>query len=165
MLMPGSPFIYYGEEVCLRGSRGGSNTDANRRLVMPWGDGDTVKNPTGANYENADSYGTVAEQLPNKDSLYNHYKKLIAIRKANPEIAEGSYTSLHLKGTKAGGFLSTLDGSTVAVLHNTTTEPVEIDLTQIDADLTKLAAVVGRGEATLEGTVLTLGGQTSVVLR
>ena len=39
ILMPGSPFLYYGEEIGLRGSRGGANTDANRRLAMCWGDG------------------------------------------------------------------------------------------------------------------------------
>ena len=34
ILMPGSSFIYYGEEIGLKGSRGGANTDANRRLAM-----------------------------------------------------------------------------------------------------------------------------------
>ena len=34
LLSPGSPFIYYGEEIGLRGSRGGASTDANRRLAM-----------------------------------------------------------------------------------------------------------------------------------
>ncbi len=48
ILSPGSPFIYYGEEIGLRGSRGGANTDANRRLAMVWGDGDTVQDPPAA---------------------------------------------------------------------------------------------------------------------
>ena len=38
LLTPGSPFIYYGEEIGLRGSRGGASTDANRHLAMVWGD-------------------------------------------------------------------------------------------------------------------------------
>ncbi len=165
ILTPGSPFIYYGEEIGMLGSRGSANTDANRRLAMLWGDGDTVRNPTGSSYKAEQVNGTVADQLSKGDSLYNHYKKLIAIRKANPEIAYGEFKALQLPG-KAGGFLSTLEGSTVAVIHNSTTETVTIDLSQYDGvPSSVLAAVVGRGSAKLEGTILTLEGQTSIVLR
>ena len=52
------------------------------------------------------------------------------------------------------------------MLHNTTTEEATIDLAEItDVKLTVLAAVVGLGDAKLDGTILTLGPQTSVVLR
>lgn len=166
LLTPGSPFIYYGEEIGLKGSRGGANTDANRRLAMNWGDGDTVTHPEGADYKSEQTNGTVLDQLPNGDSLYNHYKKLIAIRKANPEIAYGTYTALDVADSKLGGFLSTYEGSTVAVLHNTTQNPLTIDLAQVtDVSLTVINAIVGVGSATLEGTVLTVDGQTSVVLK
>lgn len=166
ILLPGSSFIYYGEEIGMLGSRGGSSTDANRRLAMLWGDGDTVKNPTGSNYQAEQVNGTVADQLGQIDSLYNHYKKVIAIRKANPEIASGTFTPLNLSGTKAGGFLSTLNGSSVAVFHNTTTEPVQIDLSQLsDFPCQAITAFVGMGDATLEGNILTIAAQTTVIMR
>ena len=165
ILTPGSPFIYYGEEIGMLGSRGGANTDANRRLAMLWGDGDTVKNPAGSNYAAAQANGTVADQLPNGNSLYNHYKKLIRIRQANPEIAYGTFTALSTNN-KVGGFLSTYNGNTVAVLHNTTTKSVTIDLSTLtDIPFDTIAAIVGAGSATLEGTQLTIEAQTSVVLR
>ena len=166
ILTPGSPFIYYGEEIGMLGSRGGANTDANRRLAMLWGDKDTVKNPTGSTYKAAQANGTVADQLPNGDSLYNHYKRLIMIRKANPEIAYGVYTAFENTGTKCGGFLSTYEGKTVAVLHNASEEAVTLDLSKLtDISFETIAAFVGLGSATLEGTMLTIGAQTSVVLR
>ena len=165
ILTPGSPFIYYGEEIGLRGSRGGANTDANRRLAMLWGDGDTVKDPIGADYDSAGRNGTVADQLPNGASLYNHYKKLIAIRQANPEIAYGEFKALELEGTKAGGFLSTWQGKTVCVLHNTSTDEAKIDLSQIPGFHFESFTAGGLGNAKIEGTILTLDGQTSVVLR
>ena len=165
ILMPGSSFIYYGEEIGLKGSRGGANTDANRRLAMFWGDDDTVKDPIGANYDSARTNGSVAEQLPNGSSLYNHYKKLIMIRKANPEIACGTYEPLVVEGSGIGGFLSTYEGSTVAVLHNTSVNVVRIDLKELtDVELSKIVAIAG-ANARLEGTVLTIEAQTSVVLR
>jgi glycosidase len=166
LLMPGSSFIYYGEEIGMLGSRGGNNTDANRRLAMLWGDEDTVKNPIGANYTAKQANGTVKDQLSDPTSLYNHYKKLIAVRKANPEIANGTYTSLSLNEGKVGGFLSQYEGKTVAVIHNTTTTEVTIDLSKYpQIPSTQLAAFVGVGTASLNGTTLTLAGQTSVVLR
>jgi glycosidase len=166
MLLPGSSFIYYGEEIGLKGSRGGANTDANRRLAMFWGDGDTVKDPEGTTYNSEQTNGSVADQLPDGDSLYNHYKKLILIRKANPEIANGSFQALNNPDSKLGGFLATWEGSTVAVLHNTTTAPLQVDLAVLtDIPLAQISAYAGMGGAVLEGTVLTLDGQTSVVLR
>ena len=166
LLMPGSSFVYYGEEIGMLGSRGGSNTDANRRLAMLWGDDDTVKDPVGANYSAKQANGTVKDQLSDPNSLYNHYKKLIAIRKANPEIANGTFTALNMNEGKVGGFLSEYEGKTVAVIHNTTTSEVTIDLSkypQIPKEV--LAAFAGVGTASLSGTTLTLGAQTSVVLR
>lgn len=165
MLLPGSTFIYYGEEIGLKGSRGSSNTDANRRLAMLWGDEDTVRDPEGANYSAEQSNGTVATHLPDGNSLYNHYKKLIAIRKANPEIVYGTYEPLHTD-TKLGGFVSTYNGSTAVVIHNTSLGSVTVDLTEIcDVSVTQIAAFAGVEGASLEGTTLTIGGQTSVVLK
>ena len=165
ILMPGSTFIYYGEEIGMLGSRGGANTDANRRLAMLWGDEDTVKNPTGTTYKAAQANGTVVDQLPDGNSLLSHYKKLIMIRKAHPAIAYGSFTPLNTP-SKAGGFIATLDGSSVAVLHNTTDKAVTIDLATLDTDIlfNNIAAYVGLGSASLDGSVLTIEAQTSVVL-
>ena len=53
----------------------------------------------------------------------------------------------------------------MAVLHNTSLSAVDIDLSQLtDVELTKIVAIAGAG-AKLNGTVLTIEGQTSVVLR
>ena len=165
ILTPGSPFIYYGEEIGMLGSRGGANTDANRRLAMLWGDGDTIKNPLGSTYKAEQVNGTVADQISKGDSLYTHYKRLIQIRKANPEIAYGEFTALQLPG-KAGGFLSAWNGKTVAVIHNSTTEAVTIDLSTIEGlSFETISGIAGLGSAKLEGNTLTLEGQTSVVLR
>ena len=164
ILGPGSPFLYYGEELGMRGSRGGSNTDANRRLAMLWGDGNPVKNPVGADYgTDKQIKDTVKEQKADEYSLYTYYKKLIMIRKANPAIARGDYRSVSIEGSKVGGFTATLDGTTVLVLHNPSRGAQTIDLAPI-GDFTALRAAIGMGAAALDGTTLTLDGQTSAVL-
>ena len=169
ILSPGSPFIYYGEEIGLRGSRGGANTDANRRLAMFWGDGDTVQDPAGSNYDKS-KFSSVADREKSKGSILWHYRKLIAIRNAFPEIARGDYTALKFKDTKLGGFLCTLDDNTVGVFHNTTEKTLKVDLAEAtEQAFTEVAAMIAvdpfESEVTLEGTVLTMGPQTSAVLR
>ena len=165
ILGPGAPFVYYGEEIGLRGSRGGASTDANRRLAMRWGDGDTVSDPPGADYA-SQTEATVASMMESSSSLFHYYRRLIALRKENPEIARGSYLALKLKDTKLGGFIATLEDSSVLVLHNTTQRTLTLDLTTPELErFSVIAGFIGSGSATLDGRVLTLEGQTSVVLR
>ena len=173
LLSPGTPFIYYGEEIGLRGARGGANTDANRRLAMLWGDGDTVQDPPGSTYDKQTPY-SVKDLDAMPSGLLNHYRNVIRVRRSHPEISRGAYTALKFEDTKAGGFLCTWNGSTLCVLHNTTPRPVTLDLTKAGeqaghafTEITDiLPAVKQEGPAAaLEGNILTLEGQTTVVLK
>ncbi len=165
LLGPGSPFIYYGEEIGMRGSRGGAATDANRRLKMEWGDGDTIQDPEGASYDHDRVSATAAEQMADENSLYSYYKELIMIRKAVPAIARGEYTALALEDAGVGGFMTSYEGEHVMVLHNTSANAVTLELADITGlEITGVLAAVGLGTASLDGTTLTLDGQTSVVL-
>ena len=164
ILGPGSPFLYYGEELGMKGSRGSANTDANRRLAMVWGDGDTVQDPEGATYDRDKQVKEGAqEQREDPNSLYNYYKKLLMIRKANPAIARGAYESVALEDSKVGGFVSAWEGTRVLVLHNTTKSSQTIDLAAI-GDFRTIRAAIGQGAARLDGSSLILDGQTSAVL-
>lgn len=167
LLSSGTPFIYYGEEIGIKGSRGSASTDANRRVAMLWGDDDKVSDPVGTSYsKKLQINGTVAEQIIDRNSLYNHYKKLIMIRNANPEIARGSYKSINTKMDSVGGFIVTYNNSSVCILHNVSAETKEIDLTSLDLlSFKQLNSFVGLGNAKLEGSKLIIEGQTSVVLK
>ena len=166
ILGPGTPFLYYGEELGMRGSRGGANTDANRRLAMLWGDGDTVADPVGTTYSRSNQIETtVHDQIQDPGSLYNYYKKLLMVRRANPEIARGTYTALSVPNSKVGGFASSYNGRTVLVLHNTTITSKTVDLSTVtDLPIDTLKNVIGLEDASLDGTTLTIGAQTSVVI-
>ena len=170
MLGPGNPFIYYGEEIGLKGSRGNSNTDANRRLAMLWGDNDKVKNPVGSTYSNTSQTSTnVEKQIGDEHSLYNHYKKLIMIRKANPEISRGHYTSLDVDIKQTfGGSISEYNDSIIGIFHNSGIRELEIDLSlYTHINFSTLRGFAGLGSASLssDGKTLYIGGLTSVVLK
>ena len=165
LLSPGSPYIYYGEEIGIRGSRGGENTDANRRLAMLWGDEDTIRAPIGASYP-ADKQisTTVAEQLEDEGSLLRYYCRLLSIRHSYPAIARGSYEALDF-GKNFGGFKVEYEGETLYILHNNSTnfESFTLEMSEIGAG--EICEVIGMGSAAVEGGVLTLDAQTSVILK
>ena len=166
LLSPGSPVIYYGEEIGMRGSRGGEMTDANRRLAMLWGDGDFIRDPEGSTYPAKNQIQTtVADQKADENSMYNYYCRLLAIRHKYPAIARGTYTAI--KGEKnIGGFLIEYQGEILALIHNNSQQPLTLDLAKLEgAALTAVADYIGMGDAVLEGTVLTVGPQTSVIVK
>ncbi len=167
LLSPGSPFIYYGEEIAMKGSRGSANTDANRRLAMLWGDDDTIKDPIGTTYrKTAQINGTVASQKGDKDSLLNHYKKLIMIRNACPEIASGNYNSLKSNITTVGGFISTINNSSVCVLHNTSTEVQTFEITDLTTqNFNKIFNYAGTDGNTFVNNIITIQPQTTIILK
>ncbi len=167
LLSPGSPVIYYGEEIGLRGSRGGENTDANRRLAMLWGDGDLIRDPVGSTYPAKNQITTtVADQLADENSLYNYYCDLIAIRHRYPAIARGIYTAVSCDSKNLGGFVIEYEGERLGLFHNNSTEELSFDLSGCEGcDFSSVCDFIGMGSAKLEGTVLTVGPQTSVIVR
>ena len=170
LLSSGSPVIYYGEEIGIRGSRGSANTDANRRLAMLWGDGDTIKDPVGTTYP-ADKQikATVVDQLEDENSMLNHYKKLISIRHRYSAIARGEYTALETSQKNLGGFLVEYKDESILILHNTSGEEITYDLSTVngleDVDIGKIGDYIGMGDAKLKGSTLTLGAYTSVIIK
>jgi glycosidase len=84
---PGIPFLYYGEEVGLRGRK----PDERIRTPMPWtGEAPGYGFTTGEPWQPmADDVATanVAAQVDDPDSLWSHYQALIALRRSVPALA------------------------------------------------------------------------------
>lgn len=117
LLMPGNVFIYYGEEIGMKGS----GRDENKRLPMLWGSdqGKTLA-PADADYEVVQEMN-VKDEMKNKDSLWHHYKKVIAIRNRYPEISRGTPKAVDLG--HHGLYAVDYDG--IMVVHNFSSETLE----------------------------------------
>ena len=102
LLQPGTPFIYYGEEVGMAGG-GSLSGDPKLRTPMSWtASTATAGFTTGTPYRSlsANVAGfNVAAQLTDPDSLLAFYKAMLALRKAHPAIAAGSYDNVVVDGS------------------------------------------------------------------
>jgi glycosidase len=168
MLSSGNAFVYYGEEIGMKGSRGSANTDANRRLAMLWGDNDSVKDPVGTTYSSSfQNNGTVKDQLNDSASLLNHYKKILLVKQAYPVIARGQYRVINLNLPHVGGWIVFDDSSSLLILHNTSVNEVILPLTlypQLETP-EKVIANLGKDSTNLTNNILTLSGLTTGVYR
>lgn len=152
MMMNGSPFVYYGEEI---GMDSTSDKDENKRLPMYWSDTSLegiTDGPEGCNLGIESSFEAVDEQLKDGYSLLNYYRHAIRLRNENPEIARGEIKKIDALCTDTYGVMTkTYEGSTIAIAINNTGEEVQIPIGE-----SELAEMGIRGYLTLQGEEITL---------
>ncbi len=88
LTLPGTPFIYYGEEIGMTGEK----PDPQIRTPMQWSPDDLAGFTTGKPWQpiNPDpGRVNIAEQLTDPASLLSHYRALIRIRQDNPVLRDG----------------------------------------------------------------------------
>jgi maltose alpha-D-glucosyltransferase/alpha-amylase len=139
--LPGSPVIYYGDELGM-----GDNVRlagrAAIRTPMPW-NGD--RNGGFSTADAGDLYAppvadpvygfqavNVEAQRRSRASLLSTVRRMIAVRKRSPEFARGSFERLEPANSKILAFLRRLDGATTLVVANLsqTLEAVELELAE-----------------------------------
>jgi glycosidase len=174
ILQPGIPFMYYGEEIGLRGTRGGENTDANRRLPMIWQKTDDTmrtNNPVGATFPSSSQVKDgVKENLETPFSLLNHYRKVISIRNKYKFITRAEIRDIRVSGTNDSITMLEMkgpnEGEKIYVVHNIEREEVSFDLGKLNLGTLKITDDIFTSEvrATLVDNTLSLAAYSSVVL-
>ncbi|OQC10616.1 MAG: Alpha-amylase precursor [Tenericutes bacterium ADurb.Bin087] len=174
ILTPGVPFMYYGEEIGLKGSRGGAQTDANRRLPMIWKrseDAFRTDVPVGTTYDMRNQVKDgVEELLAEPMSLLNHYRKVINVRNSHPWIKNARLSNLQLNNNGVSAVTLKEHGGEreLHVIHSLLAEPVTLRLTRFikDYEVEIIHDIYTTGtRATYVDGLLTLAPYSSVVLR
>lgn len=92
LIMSGNSFIYYGEELGMKGS----GKDENKRAPMYWtaseGEG-MCKGPKAMDYFKM-KYPALDEQTTDPSSIYNYFKNAIRLRNTFPVVARGTTTTV-----------------------------------------------------------------------
>ena len=133
LLQPGTPFIYYGEEIGMAGINSLPG-DQPLRAPMSWSadtqrGGFTTGTPFRPIAPNAARWN-VAAQLADPHSLLSFYKSMLALRNSLPSLASGSYDAPQVQG-RVMAYRRTLDAQTTLVVTNYGTRSATIRLDQL----------------------------------
>ncbi len=116
LTLPGLPFVYYGEEIGMRGEK----PDPNIRTPMQW-TGDARGFTSGTPWEPLQpdaAQVNVAAQDGDAGSLLNHYRRLIQLHTAHPALAHGDYTPLESGNRSVAAFVRQAPEETALVVIN-----------------------------------------------
>lgn len=139
-LLPGTPFIYYGEEIQLKGKRKTTPedfSDVRRRLPMIWSKDDKKgeckfpeKNRQDLNNNEQVELG-VEDKLNEKFSLLKHYQKVINVRNKYPFMKNGIFKNMtEMLNTDDSGIMAykiSLNDDYVIIVHNFRPYSVVVD--------------------------------------
>ena len=158
ILMSGSAFLYYGEELGMTGS----GIDENKRAPMYWSADGSAEETTTAppNMETVEHrFGSYEEQKDDENSIYQYYKEVIHLRNKYPLIGRGTVAAA--EGEFDGNiyvYSKTYEGKTMYFFYNLADETKEITL---DSDCYKNislleSVVTSEEEVTYESQKLSL---------
>ncbi len=123
LTLPGVPFIYYGEEIGMAGTK----PDENLRTPMQWNaDAYAGFSTVWPWYPVNSDYPTknVAAQLADPNSLLNHYKTLIRLRSAFAALRTGQLGELMSGARNVYAYARHGQGQNIIIVHNMDAETV-----------------------------------------
>lgn len=157
LTLSGNPYIYYGEELGMKGT----GDDKYKRTPFIWSVTDTGSNTNWiSNIQNRD-IKPLDEQMTDETSMYQYYKNMIALRKSHKALYAGSYTALDVENTSVMAYERSCDDETITVLHNFSNEPVSVSLENVKGENVLFA---NEGYEVNENTV-TVPATGSVIIR
>lgn len=176
LLMPGTPYMYYGEEIALKGKRKTSpddNSDARRRLPMIWsstnkvGECDFPETNRQDLIDNEQVSEGVDDQLATNYSLLNHYRKVINVRNKYSFIKDAVFTSLvsnlNTDNTHVLAYSLSLGDEQIVIVHNFNEYNVEVTLPIASASILDSISISHKIPLIQNG-MLKIGAQSTVVL-
>ncbi len=144
LTLPGSPFIYYGDEIGMKGVRyEGTNIpgygvvyDEYRRQPLLWGNPSIETTWLPSDGSNA-STASILTQQQNESSLLRFYQTMIQLRKNNPALMFGnSFEVFKLNSSSIQGYVRTYEyegvSQAVLVVHNFSSNSINLDLEYLE---------------------------------
>jgi glycosidase len=149
LTLPGTPFLYYGEEIGMTGTK----PDELLRTPMQWGPLSGGGFTTGIPWEPAQSDAPqrgVAQQTDDLESLLSWYRQLIRLRLSHAALRTGSTALIDVGAIPLVGYVRASGVETLFVVHNfaSTPQPVALRVPSLPA------ATYGADDLLIGGNVL-----------
>ena len=169
LLMSGNAYIYYGDEIGMKGS----GKDENKRAPMQWSEYDTEGLCNGpADMDNIEMiYGYADNQMNDPSSIRSYYRNAIRMRNIYPVIARGKTTFVKESDTANSCILKKSDErfDDVYIVINPTDEMDAMSLSDLSekhlkVDYELLANNIS-DHAKIKNKVLTLPPHSIIILR
>jgi glycosidase len=142
LLLPGTPYIYFGEEIGMAGGLG-LKADAALRSPMSWqADAATGGFTTGKPFRPASANvmtHNVAAASRDANSILAFYKSIIAVRNRLPSVARGTYENARAEGTTMS-FQRRFGKERSLAVFNYGTEKQSVRIAQLPAGAKLVAA-------------------------
>lgn len=125
LTLPGSPYLYYGEEIGMTGMK----PDPNIREPFLWEKRESDKARTRWIEPRHSMDTTVVpamDQLKDPASLLNFYKRLIALRNGSRALTFGAIEPIEIARSEVCAFERTVDGESLLVVHNVSTTEITL---------------------------------------
>ncbi len=165
LTLPGTPYLYYGEEIGMLGMK----PDENIREPFLWDVRARDQQRTSwrrGRYTTSQRVRPLAAQQADSESLFSHYKGLIQLRNGHP-VLNDNLSRLEQTGIRQRGVIAfvrrSASGKRVLVVHNLTNQPIDVALSSNQDWCRDIVFSVGEGAA-LDGNHLTVPGWGCVVV-
>lgn len=176
LMLPGTPYIYYGEEIGLKGKRGNESTDVLRRLPLIWNEKDKTGECAFPEKGYEYLYNGVSQVSKGindlKDegySLLNHYKKVINIRNQYSFIKEAKFISRvdDIVSNSENIICYELQNNeeSIIVLTNFSDYNYKVDISKLNVKTLDNEVSASKLVSELNGNTLSLAKHSMVVLR
>jgi len=117
LTLPGTPFIYYGEEIGMEGAK----PDEYIREPYKWTDQMNSEEQTywiKPKYNIPNNGISYATEKVDKNSIFNHYKLLLKLRKDYKALSLGEMKKINLNDKSLLAYLREMDNEKILIIHN-----------------------------------------------
>ena len=151
LTLPGSPYIYYGEEIGMKGKK----PDEQIREPFIWdvkAKDDCRTTWIEPQYTTEQTVTPAAVQAENPNSLLNHYKTLIKLRNTSKALTYGDVKPVNVANKSISAFVRSHEGEEILVLHNIGNTEATVELPE-NLKGYKQVRFLHNGAALKKGTV------------
>jgi glycosidase len=162
LTLPGNPFIYYGEELGMKGQK----PDELIREPFRWYSTDRAGQTTWEKpvYNTDNSGVSVQEETKDPNSLLSHYRDMIRLREAHEALTEGNIEAIKVNNSHVIAFKRSSKQESLSIVHNISNQSVDVDLSGIASDNAKVIFSTTQGVKINHGFI-TVPAYTSVVIK